>query len=107
MCLVQYFSIKGAIAPFLIYKTLCMPKIILVTPTAETVVGSIKTQSEAFICAALLQALATTENFTYWVEFKNKGTLTRRQPDTIATTIGNCKPLYDIIRPLYINETGN
>lgn len=81
-----------------------MPKIIIVTPAGETVVGTIKKTIEAFQCAAILQALVTTKDHTYYVEYRHKGTLRRTQPDAITTTIGNCKPLYDLIRPLYINE---
>lgn len=79
-----------------------MAKIILVTPTEEIPVGTIKSTIEAFQCAALLQALAIHSGYTYYVEHRVKGTLKRTQPDSLKATIANCKSLYDHIKPLYL-----
>ena len=79
-----------------------MPKIILVTPAEEIKVGTIKSPVEAFQCAALLQALTTTDNYTYYVEHWYKGKKRRTQPSSIIDKIRNCKTLYDLIKPLYI-----
>jgi hypothetical protein len=81
-----------------------MPKIIMVTPGGETVVGTIKSLVESLQFAAMLQALTIGTTQTYYVEHRYKGKLRRTKPDTFATTVGNLKSLYDHLKPLYINE---
>lgn len=85
-----------------------MARIKLVTPVGETSVGMIYKTNEALHMASLLQALCTTPNFEYWVEFKDeKGNNIRRQPQRFDITVGNIKPLYDLLRHLYINDVVN
>ena len=80
-----------------------MATIILITPTEEIKVGTLKSLCEALQCAALLQAITVSNTYTYWVEHRYKGTLRRTQPNNLRVTVGNLKSLYDHLRPLYIS----
>ena len=79
-----------------------MARIILVTPTGENSVGMIYKDTEAFQVAALLQALCTTPEYTYYVEHRQNGFKRRTQPQSLTSIVGNIKPLYDLLKGLYL-----
>lgn len=78
-------------------------KVILVTPTEEITVATVKSTIEAFQFAAMLQSLCTSSTHVYYVDHVMKGKgLRRTQPDSFRHTVSNCKTLYDALKPIYL-----
>jgi hypothetical protein len=63
-------------------------KIVLTTPREELTIATFQNTNEAFICASILQAKVNSEEFIYYVDFKEKGRSIRRQPNSLRSVLG-------------------
>lgn len=79
-----------------------MAKIILTNGQTETLVATFKSTLEAFQAAALFQAiLHPGSNYQYIVDFKERGTSKRRQPDSLTNTVNSLTYLREHLKPIF------
>lgn len=77
-------------------------KIMLINGTTETLVGTMKSNIEAFQAASLFNAMLTPESKCYYVvDWKDGKTHKRSSPDNFCSTVSNISTLYHHLKFIF------